>query len=374
MTPASPDRLDRAAATMGADGVDALLVGPGANLRYLIGYDAPLLERLTLLLARADGDHALVVPRLEAPRARDAGLDEHVDLVVVDETDDPFALVADRLAALGRRPRLALGDRLWATFVLGLQEALPGASWVRASTVTAPLRMRKDAAEVDALRRAGRAIDRVHASVGDLLRPGRTEAEVAADIGERILAEGHEAVSFIVVASGPNGASPHHEPGQRRLAVGDPVVVDIGGTVDGYGSDCTRDYVVGGPDAAPEGYLAAHRVLEEAQDAACRAVRPGVPAEEIDAVARAHLAAAGYGEAFVHRTGHGIGLEEHEEPYLVEGNRTPLAEGMAFSVEPGIYLEGRFGQRIEDILVVTADGAERLNRRDRAPAPAGVAR
>ncbi|MGM0819210.1 MAG: M24 family metallopeptidase [Actinomycetota bacterium] len=373
MTPAGPDRLDRAAAALQAEGVDALLVGPGADLRYLVGYDAPPLERLTLLLARADGDHALVVPRLEAPRARDAGLGQRVDLVVAEETDDPFGLVADRLAALGGRPRLALGDRLWATFVLGLQEAIPGASWVRASTVTAPLRMRKDAEEVAALRRAGQAIDRVHAAVGDLLRPGRSEAEVAEDIGERILAEGHEAVSFVIVASGPNGASPHHEPGPRRLAVGDAVVVDIGGTVDGYGSDCTRNYVVGGLDAAPQGYLAAHRSLEEAQEAACRAVRPGVAAEEIDAVARAHLADAGYGEAFVHRTGHGIGLEEHEEPYLVEGNRTPLAEGMAFSVEPGIYLEGRFGQRIEDILVVTADGAERLNRGDRGPTPAGTA-
>lgn len=367
-------RLARIREALHAQGVSALLIGPGADLRYLTGYDAPPLERLTLFVARADGGHAMVVPRLELAMAQAAGLDEVADVLAVEETDDPFALVAGLLADGARRPRLAVGDRLWATFVLGLQEAIGPASWVRASTVIGPLRAVKDPVELAALRRAAEAIDRVHAAVPDLLLPGRSEREVADDIAERILAEGHETVSFVIVAAGPNGASPHHAPSTRRLEVGDAVVVDIGGTVEGYGSDCTRNYLVGGAAHAPAGYLAAHTALEDAQDAAVAAVRPGVTAGAIDAVARGRLEEAGYGPAFVHRTGHGIGLEEHEPPYLVAGADVPLEPGMTFSVEPGIYLEGRFGLRIEDIVAVTEDGVERLNTLDRRPAEAAAGR
>ncbi|MEX0657960.1 MAG: Xaa-Pro peptidase family protein [Egibacteraceae bacterium] len=356
--------LQRAEATMRSMGVDALLLGPGADLRYLTAYHALPLERLTLLVARADGVHTLVVPALERPRAEDAGLPDAVTVVDFSETDDPFAVAAAALDGIGTGPRLGAGDRLWSTFLLGLQAAVPAATWIRASSVTRELRMRKAPAEVDALRRAGQAIDRVHTDVAALLRPGRTEREVGRDIGERILAEGHQAVNFVIVASGPNGASPHHETGPRRLADGDAVVVDIGGTLDGYCSDCTRNYVVG---SAPDGYADAHQALEAAQRAAVEAVRPGQTAAEIDAAAREPLEAAGYGPAFVHRTGHGIGLEEHEDPYIVAGNDLELESGMAFSVEPGVYLPGRFGMRIEDIVVVTPDGCENLNRLERAP-------
>jgi Xaa-Pro aminopeptidase len=357
------DLLARACTAMERAGVDALLVGPGADLRYLTGYHALPLERLTLLVARRDGVHVLVVPRLERPRAQDAGLPDTVELADFGETDDPFAVVRTALDGLGAQPTLAVGDRLWSTFLLGLQEAVGDVQWRRASTVTRELRMRKAPEEVDALRRAGQAIDRVHAQVAGLLRPGRTEEEVGRDIADLILAEGHQEVNFVIVGSGPNGASPHHETGTRTLAQGDAVVVDIGGTLDGYCSDCTRDYVVGQP---PEGFTEAHTALEAAQEAACEAVRPGVTAEAIDATARDLLAEAGYAEWFVHRTGHGIGLEEHEEPYIVAGNDEVLEPGMAFSIEPGIYLPGRFGMRIEDIVVVTDDGCERLNTLDRA--------
>jgi Xaa-Pro aminopeptidase len=343
--------------------VEALLVGPGADLRYLTGYHALPLERLTLLVARRDGRHVLLTPRLERARAEEAGLPGDVEIVDVDETADPFALAARALDGVGADPRLGVGDRLWSTFLLGLQEVVPDAAWIRASTVTRELRMRKLPEEVDALRRAGAAIDRVHEQVAGLLRPGRTEAEVGGDIADLILAEGHSEVNFVIVASGPNGASPHHETGARTLAHGDAVVVDIGGTLDGYCSDCTRNYVVG---AAPSGYADAHDALEAAQRAACEAVRPGVPAEAVDRAARDVLDAAGYGEAFIHRTGHGIGLEEHEEPYIVAGNDLPLDAGMTFSIEPGIYLPGRFGLRIEDIVVCTDDGVERLNTLDRS--------
>ncbi|MGH8909505.1 MAG: M24 family metallopeptidase [Egibacteraceae bacterium] len=355
--------LDRASAQMAASGVDALLIGAGADLRYLIGYHALPLPRLTLLIARADGQHALVVPRLERPRAEQSGAGSRVAIHDFEETDDPFALVARLLDGVPPGTTLAVGDRLWSTFLLGLQSALPEAKWTRASRVTRELRMRKAPEEIDALRRAAQAIDRVHARVPGFLRPGRTEAEAGRDIADAILEEGHQEVNFVIVGSGPNGASPHHETGDRVLADGDPVVVDIGGTLDGYCSDCTRDYLIGA--TAPAGYAEAHAALEAAQDAACRAVRPGVTAESIDAVARDLLTEAGYGEAFVHRTGHGIGLDEHEEPYIVAGNDLALELGMAFSIEPGVYLEGRFGMRIEDIVVVTHDGGERLNLLDR---------
>lgn len=360
MTAASADALQRARAAMSAAAVDALMVGPGADLRYLTGYEALPLERLTLLVARADGDTVLYVPELEQPRAEASGLPSGVEIVAFGETDDPYKLVA---AGLGDVRRLGVGDRLWSMFLLGLQSVVPDAQWVPATTVTKHLRMRKSEDEIDALRRAGQAIDRVHQQVPDLLRVGRTEAEVGRDIADLIVAEGHSVVNFVIVGSGPNGASPHHETGDRTIEPGDTVVVDIGGTLDAYCSDCTRNYIVAD---APAGYAAAHDALEAAQRAACEAVRPGVTAAAIDAVARDLLTEAGYGDYFVHRTGHGIGLEEHEDPYIVAGNDTLLEPGMAFSIEPGIYLPGTFGMRIEDIVVVTTDGCERLNTIDRA--------
>jgi Xaa-Pro aminopeptidase len=360
----SDTSLERARAAMTERGVDALLIGPGADLRYLVGYHALPLERLTLLVARADGRHALVVPTLERARAQAAPLPAGLDLVDVGETDDPHEAVRGALDGVGTGPVLGVGDRLWATFLLGLQAALPDARWVRASTVTRELRMRKDGEELAALRRAAQAIDRVHAAVPGLLAVGRAEAEIGRDIADAILAEGHEAVNFVIVASGPNGASPHHETGERRLQPGDAVVVDIGGSLDGYCSDCTRNYVVGDP---PAGYADAHAALERAQAAACAAVRPGVTAAAVDAAARDVLTEAGYGERFIHRTGHGIGLEEHEEPYIVAGNTLRLEPGMAFSIEPGIYVPGAFGLRIEDIVVVTDQGHERLNTLTRGP-------
>jgi Xaa-Pro aminopeptidase len=343
-------------------GVGALLVGPSADLRYLVGYHALPLERLTMLVVPAEGEPLLVVPELEAPRAIDSGASDIVPLAPWSETDDPIALVAGHLAACGvGRERLAVQDRLWSAFTLGLQAAMPGSSWVAGSEVMRRLRMVKSPDEVQALREVGAAIDAVHAQVPGLLRAGRTEAEVGRDIAELILVD-HDEINFIIVASGPNGASPHHETGARVLAPGDAVVVDIGGTRSGYCSDMTRDYVIG---TLPYGYEALHGVLEEAQEAAVNAVRPGVTAASIDAAARDVITDAGYGERFVHRTGHGIGIEEHEEPYIVAGNQELLSPGMAFSVEPGIYVPDRYGARIEDIVVVTDEGVEQLNLRPR---------
>jgi len=343
-----------------AAGLDAVLLTPGPDLRYVTGYDAMQLERLTCLAVPAQGDPALFVPRLELPAAQASPAGSlGVETIAWKETVDPFGLVADWL---GNVAAVGLSDRMWALFVLRFRDALPGTRLALASGALRPLRVRKTAAEVAALREAGAAIDRVHARVPGMLRPGVTERAVGAVIAEAILAEGHALADFVIVASGPNAASPHHEVSDRVLAVGDAVVVDIGGTMpSGYCSDSTRTYAIGEP---PAEFTAYYKVLYDAQEAACAAVRPGVTAESVDAAAREPIAAAGYGEAFFHRTGHGIGLETHEDPYIVAGNGELLEPGMAFSVEPGIY-PGPHGARIEDIVVCTGDGYERLNNTPR---------
>lgn len=354
-------RLERAQAATRAAGIDAILVTPGPDLRYLTGYDAVPLERLTCLVLPADADPVLVAPGLEVPAALASPVGR-LDLPVRgwEETDDPYRLVASMLPTAGT---VGVADGMAARQVLRLRAAMPGAEQVLAGSVTGPLRMRKSPEEIDALSRAAVAIDRVHQQVPEWLRPGRSEQEVGRDIAEAILAEGHVRVDFVIVGSGPNGASPHHEVSDRVITAGDPVVVDIGGTMpDGYCSDETRTYCVGAP---PEDFVAAYTVLQRAQAAAVEHVRPGVSAASVDTAARSILVEAGLGEHFIHRTGHGIGLETHEEPYLVSGNDELLEEGMAFSVEPGVYFAGRHGARIEDIVVVTADGVLVLNNRPR---------
>ncbi|CAG6394538.1 Xaa-Pro peptidase family protein [Streptomyces cocklensis] len=352
------ERLELARKATADAGVDALLVSPGADLRYLTGYQALPLERLTCLVVPAEADPFLVVPALERPAAQASpagGLG--LEIAGFAETDDAYALIARRLPAGVRR--FAVDNHMWAEKLLAFQAALPDAQACLAGDVLTELRMRKSPAEVAALRRAGGAIDRVHRRVGEWLRAGRTEREVARDIADAILAAGHETVDFVIVGSGPNSASPHHEVSDRVIRSGDPVVVDIGGTTaDGYCSDSTRTYAVGEPPAA---FRELYEVLLRAQTAQTEAVCPGITAEQLDAIGRDIITAAGYGEHFIHRTGHGIGLEGHEEPYIVAGSRRALAPGMAFSIEPGIYLPGTFGARIEDIAVCTEGGGERLN-------------
>jgi Xaa-Pro aminopeptidase len=354
-------RLALAAGAAAGAGLGALLLTPGPDLRYLTGYDTHPSERLTCLAVPAQGPPFLVVPRLEfnSAQASPAGAMD-LEIITWDETDDPFAIVGQRLAGIAS---VGLAEQMWALMVLRLRDALPEARQSLAGAALRSLRIRKTPAEVAALREAGSAIDRVHERVPGWLRPGRTEREVAADIAAEITAQGHARVDFVIVGSGPNAAKPHHEPSSRVLQDGDAVVVDIGGTMpSGYCSDCTRTYVLGSPPPELASY---YQVLKDAQEAACAFVRPGISAESVDAVARGAITAAGYGEHFTHRTGHGIGLETHEDPYLVAGNAEELEPGMAFSVEPGIY-PGPHGARIEDIVVCTGTGHERLNnvRRD----------
>jgi Xaa-Pro aminopeptidase len=351
-------------------GVDALVLSHGADLPWLTGYRAMPLERLTALVLPRDGEAILFVPALEAPRVPDGrGL---FTLRPWAETEDPVALTAAALGSgvtgSGRAATLGVSDRAWAHSLLALQVAIPSARWVTASTVTSPLRAVKDAEEIEALRRAGAAADRVAAvlQAGEIPLAGRREIQVSEAIGAGLLAAGHRRVNFAIVGSGPNAASPHHEAGDRVIAEGDTVVCDFGGEYAlhddvAYCSDITRTVAMGDPGAEVRDCYA---VLLGAQQAAVAAVRPGVTAEHIDAVARSSIAEAGLGEYFIHRTGHGIGIEEHEDPYLVAGNDTPLQVGHAFSVEPGIYVPGRFGMRLEDIVVVGEQGPIPLNTVD----------
>src|SRR6201991_4117945 len=350
----------RAAAAAAADaGLAGLVITPGYDLRYLVGSRAQTFERLTALVLPAGGEPTIVVPRMELASLKESAVTE-LGLAVRDwvDGDDPYRIVAE---ALGGAPAAtAVTDSMPALHLLPLADVLGGVP-ILATDVLRRLRMIKDASEIDALRKAGTAIDRVHARVPEFLVPGRTEADVAADIAEAIVAEGHSEVAFVIVGSGPHGADPHHEYSDREIRAGDIVVVDIGGAYEpGYNSDSTRTYSIGepSPEAAQQ-----YSVLQQAQRAAVEAVRPGVTAEQIDAAARDVLAEAGLADYFVHRTGHGIGLSVHEEPYIVAGNDLPLRAGMAFSVEPGIYFPGQWGARIEDIVVVAEDGPQPVTHR-----------
>ena len=349
---------------MGEQGVDVLLLSVGPDLPWLIGYEAMPLERLTMLVVPADGDATLVVPRLEAPRVVPrAGV---FSIRAFEETDDPIEVVA---GLTGAAPTVAIGDRTWARFVVDLQHRLGSStSWRRASSITSPLRAVKDDAEIEALRMAAAAADRVASQLqaGDVPLVGRTEAEISADLGRRLVDEGHARVNFAIVAAGENAASPHHEPGDRVVRAGDVVLCDFGGTMlteggAGYCSDITRCVSIGEPSKA---LAEAYEVLHRAQRAAVEAATVGTPCERVDQAARDVIDEAGYGDRFIHRTGHGIGVEEHEDPYIVAGNADPLTHGHAFSIEPGIYTPGEWGLRLEDIVVASGSGPDQLNVAD----------
>jgi Xaa-Pro aminopeptidase len=352
------DRLARVRAAMDDQGVDTLLLSVGHDLPYLTGYTAMPLERLTMLVVPRDGTATLVIPQLEAPRVEE--LPGGFELLPWGETEDPTAIVA-RLAA--GASRLAVGDQMWARFLVELLPQLPGVQWRRAVDVVGPLRMAKDRAEIEALAAAAAAVDRIAGELqrGEIPLVGRTESEVSAHLGRRIVEEGHQKVNFAIVAAGANAASPHHHAGDRVIRENEIVLCDFGGTMNGYCSDTTRCVFTG---TAPAEITEAYAVLHEAQRIGVEAGVVGTPCEEVDRATRQVIADAGYGDYFIHRTGHGIGMEEHEDPYIVEGNRAPLAAGHAYSVEPGIYVPGAWGMRLEDIVVATDDGPRRLNNSD----------
>lgn len=353
-------RMRRAARAAEDAGLAGLLVAPGPDLVWLTGY-APtaVTERLTLLVLAAGQDPVLVVPALEAPDAAHAAGTPALTLSDWTDGKDPYAVTAALLDGAGR---FGVSDNTWALHLLALQQTLPGTSYVSLTEGLPMLRAVKDAAELARLAAAGAAADATYEEIRKVPFGGRRESDVAGDLADLLRRFGHSQVDFTIVASGPNGANPHHEAGDRVIERGDMVVLDFGGLLHGYGSDTSRTVHVGEPDAEQR---RVHDIVREAQEAGFRAVRPGVACQEVDRAARAVITEAGYGEYFIHRTGHGIGVTTHEPPYMIEGEERPLVPGMCFSVEPGVYLPGRFGVRIEDIVTVTDDGGRRLNNTTR---------
>ena len=356
------ERLERARQAMRAQGVDVALLSLGLDMPYLTGYNAMPLERLTMLVLPANGDAVMVIPRLEAPRVQP--MPNVFSLLPWNETDDPVAITAELVRSVAPSSRvIAVGDQMWARFLVDLMPLLPNTQYRRSVDVIGSLRMRKDSAEIEALRAAGSAVDIIAGDLqaGRIALVGRTEAQVSADLSARIIAQGHDVVNFAIVAAGENAASPHHHPGSRVIQPNEIVLCDFGGTMNGYCSDITRCVYTGEPSSE---VAEAYAVLFEAEAAAVRAATVGTPCEEVDAVARRVITAAGFGEYFIHRTGHGIGLDAHEDPYIVSGNSLALEAGHAFSIEPGIYMPGKWGMRLEDIVVATVDGPDSMNHAD----------
>lgn len=365
----SPDRYDerlaRTTTGIGEAGLRGLLVTPGANLGYLTGYAPMPLERLTVLVLGVGRDPAMLVPMLERPAALAAPVGERIEIVGWTDADDPYALTAQLIGASDGATSAgayAISDEAWASHVLGLERAATAIRLVPQGEALPLIRAVKDPDELERLRAAARGADAAFGEVVRLPFAGRRELDVAGELARLLRDHGHELVDFTIVGSGPNSASPHHEAGERTIEPGDAVVMDFGGVAGGYCSDITRTVFVGEPS---EEQRLVYDVVRAAQQAAFEAIRPGVACETVDRAARAVIEQAGYGERFIHRTGHGIGIEVHEPPYIVRGNATPLEPGMTFSDEPGIYLPDRFGVRIEDQLEVTAEGARRMNEAPR---------
>jgi Xaa-Pro aminopeptidase len=355
------NRMTRVVSAAVEAGLTGVVVTPGPDLVWLTGYQpTAITERLTMLVLRPDQEPTLLAPVLERPDVDSA--EGSAALSIVDWADgaDPYSAGAALLHPDGR---YGISDSAWSLHLLGLQRQLPSSGYQALTECLPMMRAVKDDNELARLAMAGAAADAAYAEIIRVSFAGRREAEVAADLAGLLREFGHEQVDFTVVGSGPNGANPHHEAGDRVIEQGDAIVLDFGGLMHGYGSDTTRTVSVGVPS---EEVRHVHDVVRQAQQAAFEAVRPGVACQDIDRVARQVISAAGFGAQFIHRTGHGIGVTTHEPPYMVEGERQPLVPGMCFSIEPGIYLAGRFGVRIEDIVVVTDDGGRRLNNTDHA--------
>ena len=366
-------RLAAARDGLARHGASALLIGVGSDLRYLTGHLAHPMERLTMLVLPASGEAAIIVPRLESMAAATspAGAARLVDVVPWDETADPYGIVAARLGAAPGADGaggLLVDTGLWAMHLLALQRALPGRAFGLATDVLRDLRIVKAPGEIETLRAAAHAADRALERIARGRLVGRTEADVSHEIGELLIEEGHQFAAFAIVASGPNAASPHHHASERVIQAGEPIVLDIGGTLAGYCSDMTRTIWVTGGDPAngpDEEFRTIHELVRRANADATAAVRPGAACEQLDEVARRVIRGGGYGDAFIHRLGHGIGMDGHEDPYLVADSPDALQPGMAFSIEPGIYLQGRYGVRIEDIVICGESGPDVLNEAPR---------
>ncbi len=350
------ERGRRLREVMASAGVDLVIVTPSADLHYLAHLHSHQSERPTMLAIPTNGQSVLVIPEFESPLAAHVG---DVTMVTYLDTQDPYKLLADNLPFSKSDLHIAVTDRMWSAFLLSLQETYPTARFTAASPLLARLRMIKSSDEVERLARAGAMADAAFTELARTQFSGRSELQIASTLVRLLEEQGLETADWKpIVGSGPNSASPHHASGARTIEIGDAVVLDFGGLFGGYNADTTRTVHVG---PAGDEFRRVYSVVQQAQESGVKAVRPGVPADTVDQVTRGVIEEAGYGPYFLHRTGHGVGLDIHEDPYIVAGNPLPLEPGMIFSVEPGIYIAGRFGVRIEDIVAVTDGAARRLN-------------
>lgn len=348
-------RLDRLRAQMARADVDLVALAPGAHLAWLTGLSPHADERPLLFCATAQGE-GLLMPGLEADSLR-----QHTDFPFFEWSDaegpaQAFDALLDAVGG-GDARSIALDECMRADHAALVQDRLPGARRQFSETTVGALRMRKEAGEYATLKRNAQVADRAMQAAWDAMQPGMTETEVA-QVARDCFAELGARPLFTIVGTGGNGAYPHHQTGETRLRPGDAVVMDIGGGMNSYSSDITRMALISAP---PEGYHEVHAIVERAVQAAMAAARAGVAAHQVDDAARAVISDAGYGDYFVHRTGHGMGVEVHEPPYITGSSQTVLDEGMVFSIEPGIYLPGRFGIRLEDIVILRSDGPEILS-------------
>lgn len=355
------DRMSRVQALIQARDIDLLIATPSSDLVYLLQYPARASERPTMLAIPCLGSPFIVLPQLEAPRL--IGL-EGIAIIAYGETESPFLKLREAVSEGAGPARIAISDQSWSSVLLELQHAFPGASFETAGPIIRELRMKKHTDELDSLEQGAALVDRAFDTILTRRFEGRTELEIADELSHILKELGLDTAGWRpIIATGPNSASPHHLTSDRTVHHGDAVILDYGGALHGYQADTTRTVYTGPPDGE---FMRVYEVVLQAQETAVGAVRPGAAAEQVDQAARDVIDAAGYGDFFIHRTGHGIGLDVHEEPYIVEGNSLRLEPGMTFSVEPGIYIPGKFGVRIEDIVAVTEDGAARLNHADRS--------
>jgi Xaa-Pro dipeptidase len=354
-------RFDKLQASLRASGLDAVILNPGPTLTHLTGLHFHLMERPVVLLLAKDQAPAIVLPELELQKVSSLPYELQVFAYTENPSEwgDAFRKATQALGLDGKRIGVEPRQLRLLEFRY-VKDGAPEADYPDASDVLSGLRLRKDKSEVEAMRRAVKiAQDALEATI-PLIKIGMTEKELAAELVTQLLRQGSEPeLPFApIVSGGPNAANPHASPSDRKLQVGDLLVVDWGATYDSYISDLTRTFAVGEVD---DEYKKIHEIVQEANAAGRAAGKPGVPCANVDKAARDVIEKAGYGVYFTHRTGHGIGMEGHEEPYMRADNMQLLEPGMAFTVEPGIYLPNRNGVRIEDNVVITETGAEVLS-------------
>jgi Xaa-Pro aminopeptidase len=346
------ERMARLRATMKETGTGLVAVGPGSHMQWLVGFYPHPDERPCLLLVGPE-KAAFLMPALNAEAAKQSSSLPMFEWADADGPDAALARALDE-AFPGRAGRVVLDETMRADFAFLLADALPGNARAFTGDTLGLLRSIKDEDEYRRLKTSSRLNDAAMQAAWAAIRPGMTENQLADVVRDHFSSNGARPL-FWIVGANENGAHPHHSTSDRVLKTGDAVVIDIGGRLDGYPSDMTRMAIIG---EAPEGYAEVHGVVEKAVQAALAAAKPGVKAKEVDKAARDVIAAAGYGEYFVHRTGHGLGIDGHEPPYITATSDVVLEEGMVFSIEPGIYLPGRFGIRLEEIVILRADGPE----------------